>query len=71
MESGLSSPTTSSWRIPTRRSCRRIDKLICATVSYFPLFFVYSATTWAAYTTVYSICWQSFGGLYGKLLSSG
>ncbi|KAF1815639.1 zf-DHHC-domain-containing protein [Eremomyces bilateralis CBS 781.70] len=53
-----SSPSSSSRRKCQRR-CRKFERCCCLTVTYFPLAFVYSLTTWA--------CWVEAGiGLLPK-----
>ena len=63
MDSAMMSPVSGPRR--RRFTCRRIDKLCCLVAGYFPLFFVYSLTSWALYTEVYSISWRAVGGYQG------
>lgn len=66
MDSPLGSPVASPLRrAKPRVSCRRLDKLCCLALGYFPLLFVYGTTSWAIYTQVYSISYHSLGGWRG------
>ncbi|TGZ82913.1 zf-DHHC-domain-containing protein [Ascodesmis nigricans] len=69
MDSVLSSPSsmTPPRRTSVRRTCRRVEKLVCMSCTVFPLAFVYSITGWAAYTEIYSISWREVGGFQGFL----
>ncbi|KAF8534050.1 DHHC palmitoyltransferase-domain-containing protein [Trichophaea hybrida] len=67
MDSGIPSPVPRRRR--SRSACRRLDKLFCLVAGYFPLAFVYGITSWAAYTEIYSISWQTVGGWRAGLAS--
>lgn len=59
------SPTTGPRHRRARFSCRRIDRICCSVLTYFPLVFVCGSTTWAVYTYSWSICLGSIDGLKG------
>ena len=72
MDSGRSSPVVSMAPQTARRrlrlTCRRLDKLCCRVMGYFPLAFVYAISSWAAYTEVISISFRTVRGARGAPL---
>src|SRR5688572_22598009 len=67
IESPPPSPTLKPVSSSRRKfSGRRLDRLFCDIIRYFPLLLVYSGTAWALYTASWAICFRLIRGFEGS-----